>query len=81
MECYEAVAYILKLEMMSCPFVSAVNTNDDSAIAASNAIRQDDMKANPLFTRAYRLYISFERVQVCVVEVKGPSTARDLTLT
>jgi hypothetical protein len=56
-----------------------VNTNDDNAIATSIAIKQDDMKANPLFTRAYRLYIPFKRVQECVVEVKGSGTARDLT--
>jgi hypothetical protein len=57
--------------MMSCPFGSAVNKSDEKAIAASIAIKQDDMKANPLFTRAYRLYIPFERARVYVVEVKG----------
>ena len=53
-------AYTLKLEMTSPPFGSAVNKNDDSAIAASIAIKQDDMKANPLFTRAYKLYIPLQ---------------------
>lgn len=57
-----------------------MNTNDDSAIAANIAIKQDDIKANPLFTRAYRLYILFERVLVCVVKVKGSDAARDLAL-
>lgn len=69
--------------MASCPFGSAVNKNDDRAIAASIAIKQDDMKANPLFTRAYRLCIPFERVQgyVEVEEVKGSGTPRGLMLT
>ena len=58
-----------------------MKTNDDSAIAANVAIKQDDMKANPLFARAYRLCMPFERVQVCVAEVKGSGVARDLTLT
>lgn len=57
--------------MTSLPFGSAVNKNADSAIAASIAIKQDDMKANPLFTRAYKLYIPFERLQVYVEEVKS----------
>jgi hypothetical protein len=78
---YEAGAYTLKLEMTSCPFGLAVNTNDESVIAASIVIKQDDMNANPLFTRAYRLYILFERVQVCVVEVRGSSVTRDLDFT
>jgi hypothetical protein len=59
----EADAYTLKLKMVSCPFGSAVNRNEDSAMAASIAIKQDDMKAKPLFTRAYKLYIPFERVR------------------
>lgn len=75
--CYKVDAYTLKLEMTSCPLGSAVNTKDDSAIAASIAIKQEDAKANPLFARAYRLYIPFERVQVCVAEVKGSGAARD----
>ena len=58
--------------------------NDDRAIAASIAIKQDDMKANPLFTRAYKLYIPFERIEVYVVEevtVEVSGTPRGLTLT
>ena len=59
--------------MMSCPLGSVVNKNEERAIATSIAIRQDDIKANPLFTRAYKLYIPFERVEmlVAVVKVKG----------
>lgn len=64
--------------MTSLPFGSAVNKNDDNAIAASITIIQDDMKANPLLTRAYRLYIPFERVQVYVEGVKGTGASRGL---
>lgn len=64
----------MKLEMTSCPFGSAVNKNDDRAIAASIVIKQDDMKANPLFTRANKLYILLERVQAYVVGIKGSGT-------
>ena len=77
-------AYTLKLEMTSCPFGSAVNKNDDSAIAANIAIKQDDMKANPLFTRAYKLCIPFERVRAYVEvqeEVRGTGAPRDSKLT
>ena len=57
-----------------------MNKNEDNAIAANIAIRQDDVKANPLFTRAYKLCMCFERVQVYVVEVRGAGTARDLVM-
>lgn len=58
--CCKADAYTLKLEIMSCPFGSAVNKNEDKAIAANIAIKQDDVKANPLFSRVYKLCIPFE---------------------
>ena len=77
---YEVDAYTLKLEMTSWPFGSAVNKKDDSAIAASMAIKQDDMKANPLFTRAYRLCIPVQASSAYVVEVEDSGTPRDLAV-
>ena len=73
-------AYTLKLETTSCPFGSAVNEKEDRAIATSIAIKQDDMKADPLLTRAYRLCIPVERVQVDVVEEADVWAPRGLFL-
>src|SRR6266478_5741209 len=76
-------AYTLKLEMTSFPLGSAVNKKDDNAIAASIAIKQVDMKANPLFTRAYKLCIPLQASsgRRGGRRGQGTGTSRGLTLT